>query len=220
MDIILYKRVISIIIIIMNKDKSLTITSKTKIYCKENMVDKLKFLFPETYQDLVLSECTATLKYVDAHDIPHAEILHKDEELYKGKLSYTLPIDSNLTEYPGNITLRITFSKTDMEMKIQYVMHTGEAKLTIDRLSDYYNFVPDKSLEFVDQLVSSFQAKIEAAEKVAELYDAGKADNLTYEDDKLQLTANGKPIGDSVTIVSGSGEDPGSDTDDFVVVEF
>lgn len=51
----------------MNKDKSLTITSKTKIYRKENMVDKLKFLFPEKYQDLVLSECTATLKIADGN---------------------------------------------------------------------------------------------------------------------------------------------------------
>lgn len=204
----------------MNKDKSLTITSKTKIYRKENMVDKLKFLFPETYQDLVLSECTATLKYADVHGIPHAEILQKDEELYKGKLSYTLPVDSDLTEYPGDITLRITFSKVDMETETQYVMHTGEVVITIDRLSDYYNFAPDKSLEFVDQLVGSFQAKIEAAEKVADLYDAEKADNITYEDDKLQLTANGKPIGDSVTIVSDGGGESGGNTDDFEVVEF
>lgn len=204
----------------MNKDKSLTITSKTKIYRKENMVDKLKFLFPEKYQDLVLSECTATLKYADVHGVPHAEILQKDEELYKGKLAYTLPVDSELTEYPGDIALRITFTKLDMETETQYVMHTGEVTITIDRLSDYYNFSPDKSLEFVDQLVGYFQSKIEAAEKVADLYDAEKADNITYADDKLQLTANGKPIGDSVTIVSGSEEDPGGSTDDFEVVEF
>ena len=70
---------IPIFIIIMNKDKSLTITSKTKIYRKENMVDKMKFLFPEKYQDLVLSECIATLKYMDVHNVPHAEILKKDK---------------------------------------------------------------------------------------------------------------------------------------------
>ena len=47
------------------------------------MVDKLKFLFPEKYQELELADCTATLKYTDTNNIPHAEILQKDEELYK-----------------------------------------------------------------------------------------------------------------------------------------
>lgn len=204
----------------MNKDKSLTITSKTKIYRKESMVDKLKFLFPEQYQDLVLSECTATLKYVDVHNTPHAEILQKDEELYKGKLAYTLPLDSELTEYPGNISLRITFTKVDLDTEIQYVMHTGEVTITVDTLSDYYNFIPNKSLEFVDQVIGYFQSKIEAAEKIADLYDSEKADNITYNDDKLQLTSNGKPIGDSVTIISEGEENPGGNTDDFEVVEF
>ena len=204
----------------MNQDKSLTITSKINIYRKENMVDKLKFLFSEKYQELELADCTATLKYTDTNNIPHAEILQKDEELYKGKLAYTLPLDSELTEFPGNINLRVTFTKIDMETQTQYVMHTGEVTITVLPLADYYNFVPDKSLEFVDQILGYFQTKIEAVEKIAETYDSEKADNLSYEDDKLQLTANGKPIGDSVTIVSGGGEGPGGDTDDFEVVEF
>lgn len=214
------REVIPIYIIIMNQDKSLTITTKTNIYRKENMVDKLKFLFPEKYQELELADCTATLKYTDTNNVPHAEILQKDEELYKGKLAYTLPLDSELTEFPGNINLRVTFTKIDMETQTQYVMHTGEVTITVLPLADYYNFVPDKSLEFVDQILGYFQAKIEAVEKIAETYDSEKADNLSYEGDKLQLTANGKPIGDSVTIVSGGGEGPGGDTDDFEVVEF
>lgn len=204
----------------MNPDKSLVITKQTNIYRKENMVDKLKFLFPEKYQELELADCTATLKYTDTNNIPHAEILQKDEELYKGKLAYTLPLDSELTEFPGNINLRVTFTKIDMETQTQYVMHTGEVTITVLPLADYYNFVPDKSLEFVDQILGYFQTKIEAVEKIAETYDSEKADNISYENDKLQLTANGKLIGDSVTIVSGGGEGSGGDTDDFEVVEF
>lgn len=207
-------------IIVMNPDKSLVITKQTNIYRKENMVDKLKFLFPEKYQELELADCTATLKYTDTNNIPHAEILQKDEELYKGKLAYTLPLDSELTEFPGNINLRVTFTKIDMETQTQYVMHTGEVTITVLPLADYYNFVPDKSLEFVDQILGYFQTKIEAVEKIAETYDSEKADNISYENDKLQLTANGKLIGDSVTIVSGGGEGSGGDTDDFEVVEF
>lgn len=188
----------------MNQDKSLTITSKINIYRKENMVDKLKFLFPETYEDLNLAECTATLKYTDINNVPHAEILQKDEELYKGKLSYSLPIDSNLTKLPGDINLRVTFTKLDMDTQTQYTMHTGEVTIPILPLSDYYNFVPEESLEFVDQMVGTLQAKIEAIEKLAEAYDNEKADNIVYEDNKLQLISNGEKIGDPATIATGT----------------
>ena len=207
-------------IIVMNPDKSLVITKQTNIYCKENMVDKLKFLFPEKYQELELADCTATLKYTDTNNVPHAEILQKDEELYKGKLAYTLPLDSELTEFPGDINLRVTFTKIDMETQTQYVMHTGEVTITVLPLADYYNFVPDKSLEFVDQILGYFQAKIEAVEKIAETYDSEKADNISYENDKLQLTSNGFKIGDPVSISGGSGGNPGGSDNEFEVVEF
>lgn len=164
----------------MNPDKSLVITKQTNIYRKENMVDKLKFLFPEKYQELELADCTATLKYTDTNNVPHAEILQKDEKLYKGKLAYTLPLDSELTEFPGDINLRVTFTKLDMDTQTQYTMHTGEVTISILPLSDYYNFVPEESLEFVDQMVGTLQAKIEAIEKLAETYDKEKADNIVY----------------------------------------
>lgn len=198
------REAIRIFIIIMNPDKSLTITSKINIYRKENMVDKLKFLFPETYEDLNLAECTATLKYTDVNKVPHAEILQKDEELYKGRLSYSLPVDSDLTKFPGDINLRVTFTKLDMDTQTQYTMHTGEVTISILPLSDYYNFVPEESLEFVDQMVGTLQAKIEAIEKLAETYDKEKADNIVYEDNKLQLTSNGEKIGDPATIATGT----------------
>lgn len=204
----------------MNQDKSLTITTKTNIYRKENMVDKLKFLFPEKYQELELADCTATLKYTDTNNVPHAEILQKDEELYKGRLSYSLPVDSDLTKFPGDINLRVTFTKLDMDTQIQYTMHTGEVTIPILPLSDYYNFVPEESLEFVDQMVGTLQAKIEAIEKIAETYDSEKADNISYENDKLQLTSNGFKIGDPVSISGGSGGNPGGSDNEFEVVEF
>ena len=49
----------------------------------------------------------------------------------------------------------------------------------------------------------NLEAKIQATEKIAETYDKEKADNITYEDSKIQLTSNGEKIGDSITIVSG-----------------
>lgn len=204
--------------IIMNEDKSLTATHKTTIYQREKLVDKIQFLFPQKYNDLNLSECTAILKYLDQSNIPHAEILQKDEELYKNHLRYVLPIDTDLTSFAGDIEIRITFSKIDMEQQKQYVFHTGAYVLTVNSLKDYYSFVPDESLEFVDQLVGNLEAKLESVDKIATAYDTEKADNITYEDNKIQLTSNGNKIGDAITIISGG--EGGSGGNEFEVVEF
>lgn len=203
--------------IVMGQDKSLITTVKETIYRREKLVDKIQFLIPQKYNDINLSDFTAILKYLDQTDTAHSEILVKDDELYKNHLRFTLPIDTNITKYDGDIHIRITLSKIDAEAQKQYVLHTGETTISVLPLSDYYAFVNDESLEFVDQIVGKLESKIDAVEKIAETYDKEKADNLSYEDNKLQLTSNGEKIGNAVVITSGGGTTP---SDEFEVVEF
>ena len=148
----------------MNDDKSLTATVVTTLYQREKLADKIQILIPPNYGELDLSEFTATLKYVDQANVPHAEILPKDKDLYKEHIRYVLPVDTNLTQYAGDIAIRITLQKNDMEVRKTYVVHTGELIINISPLKDYYAFVPDESLEFVDQIVSNLQNKNNPAE--------------------------------------------------------
>lgn len=205
----------------MNDDKSLTATVVTTLYQREKLADKIQILIPPNYGELGLSEFTATLKYVDQANVPHAEILKKDAELYKEHIRYVLPVDTELTQYAGDITIRLTFTKTDMEARKVFVVHTGELVIKISPLKDYYSFVPDESLEFVDQIVSDLQNKISALDKIADIYDKTKADNIQIKNGKtLQLLSNHIPIGDEVTVFSeGSGGDTGCDGS-FDIVEF
>lgn len=205
----------------MNDDKSLTATVVTTLYQREKLADKIQILIPTNYGELDLSEFTATLKYVDQANVPHAEILKKDAELYKEHIRYVLPVDTELTQYAGDITIRLTFTKTDMEARKVFVVHTGELVIKISPLKDYYSFVPDESLEFVDQIVSDLQNKISALDKIADIYDKTKADNIQIKNGKtLQLLSNHTPIGDEVTVFSeGSGGDTGCDGS-FDIVEF
>ncbi|EGN44173.1 hypothetical protein HMPREF0991_03112 [Lachnospiraceae bacterium 2_1_58FAA] len=205
----------------MNDDKSLTATVVTTLYQREKLADKIQILIPPNYGELDLSEFTATLKYVDQANVPHAEILKKDAELYKEHIRYVLPVDTELTQYAGDITIRLTFTKTDMEARKVFVVHTGELVIKISPLKDYYSFVPDESLEFVDQIVSDLQNKISALDKIADIYDKTKADNIQIKNGKtLQLLSNHTPIGDEVTVFSeGSGGDTGCDGS-FDIVEF
>lgn len=211
--------VIIIYTIIMDKYKQLVTTVQQTIYQRDNLVDELQFLFPQFYNSFDLSEFNVVLKYVDQANTPHVELLQRHSELYKDKLKYTLPINTKLTRFAGDIEIRITFTRVDIETKKQYVLNTGSTVITVYPLKDYYAFTPDESLDFVDQLVGSLNAKIDAVNKIAETYDKEKADNLTYNDNKLQLTSNGEKIGDAVEIVSGGGETP-APSDDFDVIEF
>ena len=200
----------------MNDDKSLRATQKTILYQREKLVDKMQFLIPNTYEDVDLTDFTTVLKYKDQGSVAHMEILTKDEtQGYEGYTTYTLPIDTNLTQFAGDIEIRLTLLKTDLENKTQYVLHTGEIIITISTLEDYYTFVTDESLEYIDKIVGNLDAKIEALNKISEIYDETKVDNIVrYEDGKIQLTSNGIPIGDSVSVIdSESGED-------FKIIEF
>ena len=198
----------------MGNNKELITTETTVLYQREKLVDKIQFLIPQKYNEMSLGDFTAILKYTDQANVPHAEILQKDAELYKDRLRYTFPIDTSLTRFAGDIPIRITFSKIDMETQTQYVLHTSEIIITVSPMSDYYTFDPDTSLEFVDQLIGNLEAKIAATDKIAEVYDKTKADNITYENDKLQLTSNGEKIGNSISII-GSSEEDGLDVVEF-----
>lgn len=208
-------KVIIMYTIVMDKYKQLNTTIKTILYQRENLTEKIQFLIPEYYNEIDLKEYTVILKYIDQSSISHAEILESDDELYKGKIRYILPVNSELSKFSGDISVRITFTKIDMDTQTQYVLHTGETSITISPLKDYYTFVPDASLEFVDQLVGNLEAKLEATERIAEIYDNKKADNITYENNDIQLTSNGKKIGNSITISDGS-----IVADGFNVIEF
>ena len=142
----------------MNDDKSLRATQKATIYQREKLVDKMQFLIFNQYENTDLTDFTTILKYKDQGQVAHMEILTKDEtQEYKGQgyTTYTLPIDTNLTQFAGDVELRITLLKVDLENKIQYVLHTGECVITVLPLEDYYTFVTDESLEYIDKIVVS-----------------------------------------------------------------
>lgn len=123
--------------IIMNSDKTLTATVTTNLYQRENLVDKIYFLFPQEYNCESLSDYVATLKWIDPANEAHSEILTLDEALYKERLRYILPVDTEFTKFAGTLKLRITFSKTDNITNETYVLHTGDIDVTILPRNEY-----------------------------------------------------------------------------------
>lgn len=168
------------------------------IYQKESLVDKLLFLIPSVYKDIGLADFNVVLEYVDPVNVVHTELLVKNEELYKNYLAYTVPVNTQLTKYAGRIAANLSISKVDLDEQKHYVLHTGEVVIPIKRRNDYYNFAPDESLEFVDKIIANIDVEMQKMKEIAEIYDRKKADNLLKTENKIQLTANGTPIGDEI----------------------
>ena len=188
---------------LLNKDKSLLATERIKIYQREKLVDKVQFILPQSYEeiDLTNKNVSIILKYVDQEGNAQSEFLVKDDELYKDNyVRCELPIDTNITKFAGNITLHLTIIYLDVENQINQVMHSSETILTISPLKDMYVNINDKSLEILDQKIIELQASIEAANILNESIDKNKADDLSYEDNTLQLISNGKKIGTPQTL--------------------
>ena len=204
--------------IIMNDSKGLERKEIVTLYQREKLVDKFRFLLPLKYEELDLSKFTVILKYTDQGNMPHSEILRLSDELYKDvRLVYYLPVDTDLTRFAGDIKIHLTLTYFNSETQTSHVLHTGETTITISPVRNLYAFASDDSLEAIDQKMLELDAKIKATEIIAGIYDTTKADDLSYEDNELQLLSNGKKIGNAVTINAGSG---GYSEDGVPVVEF
>lgn len=193
-------------VIIVEDDNSLYGSHKEKIIQREKLFNKLWFLVAPYYKGYDMSQCTVTMRYL----LPisrefKTETLVLSEERYEEYLKYVLPVDTNLTKEWGNIELNLTFTMLDVDSDgniVQRVRKTTDHILNITQIPDWDSIIPDSALTALDQRIIKQSAQIKALNDMANMFDDTKADNLIYEDNKLQLTANGRKIGDSVNIQS------------------
>lgn len=184
----------------MNPDKSLFVGKKVTIYQREKLVDKIRFIIPQMYEEVDLSTCKLILKYKNPIGEPKSEILEKKDELYKNNLQYILPIDTKLTQLSGDIILKLTFIRVGEDGTEKNILHTGQTTIHVIAVDDWYQYIPDNSLEIIDNLIIKNEKQIQELKKISTEYAKSKADGLAYENGILQLLANGEKIGNSVLI--------------------
>lgn len=192
--------------ILLNDTNELITSVKERIMQRSKLVDSLHFLVDPTYKGLDMSGFTVMLEYL----LPvsreyHSEILVKSDALYKEKLEYKLPFDTCLTKEAGNIEVQLTFVKVSLDAdgnNTQQVRKTNSTTIKILPISAWSDIVADNALGAIDQRLIQAEAMINAVGEMAQQLDSTKADNITYneEDNYIQLTANGTPIGDKITL--------------------
>ena len=192
--------------ILVQNDNSLHASVKERIMQRSKMVDSLHFLVDPIYKEHDMSTFNAIMKYkLPVSNEPCSENLVLSEELYKEKLEYKLPFDTNLTKEAGEIEVLLVFTKVELDEEgkgTQYVRTTSSTTITIVPLAAWTNIITDSALNAVDQRLLEIDAMIKALSETGDLYSSTKADNIVLdsENQEIYLTANGEQIGDRVKI--------------------
>ena len=205
--------------ILVNDDNTLTTSIRERIMQRSKLVDSLHFLVSPTYKGLDMTDFTVTMEYILPVSKEYvSEVLVKSEESYKEMLEYKLPFDTDLTKEAGEIEVKLTFSKVDLDEDgndVQYVRKISATSITIVPIESWCDIIPDKALDAIDQRIIKTDAQIKALIEANEITRIEKADNLVLdsENKELYLTAEGNQIGDKVKlsdlgdeIVQSSGE--------------
>lgn len=195
---------------LINEDNTLTASVVERVMERSKMVDNLHFLADPTYKGVDMSDYTVLLEYLlPVSKRYKTEVLTKSDELYKNKLEYTLPFDTNLTNEPGDIQIQLTFSNITMDpdgKTTQHVRKVGPGVIHIIPVSAWSDVVPDATLTAVDQRIIALEALAKTLQERNQAIFDSKADNLSYDDHTLQLTSNGKKIGNAIKITTESVE--------------
>lgn len=186
----------------MNEDKELIQSKTATIYQKEENVDKIMFLFPQTYEDIDLSKCTAVMKYRDQGNEPHGEILKLQEDLYKDRLQYIYKVTTDFTRFAGDIEIYISFLGLNTDNGLsEEVMHTSKTIITIHPIDVFNNFVANSNLSPVDQMMLENKAMSQANQLKLEEIENKMVDDLMLTGDLLQVSSKDIPQGEGVKIL-------------------
>ena len=192
--------------ILVNDDNTLTTSVRERIMQRSKLVDSLHFLVEPTYKELDIADFTVTLEYVLPISKKYkVETLIKSDKLYKERLEYKLPFDTNLTREYGDIEIQLTFTKVDLDEEgkdIQYVRKTSTTSITIVPISAWSDVIPDEALTDLDQKILKTDAQIKELREMQENILVEKADNLVLDEEnkELYLTAEGNQIGNKVKL--------------------
>ena len=82
----------------------------------------------------------------------------------------------------------------------QYVRKTEKTTLTITPIEAWADMIPDRVLTSLDQRLLKQDAAMKELADIISTIDDQKADDISLENNHLQLTANGEKIGEGVDL--------------------
>lgn len=190
-------------------DMSLNITVWNPIYRGDNLSNKIIYLIPFTVGEIDMVAAAVYLNYVRADGTADIVLLNREEDRYnESYYQYTLPVTSNLSRYAGTVCTWLQIMAGPPSSPI--VAKSGECALQILASKSMDEYIDDRHLSMVYNIQKQMEEELQKKEEelTARIDEnaeaiATKADNVVYdaETSTLQLTCNGEPIGDAITVV-------------------
>lgn len=192
-------------IILVEDNNALYASQTQRIMQRSKLVDQMIFVVAPTYNGYDMSQFTVVLEYVNGKNQYRTEFLTLKDELYKGYLQYVLPVDTQLTEASGEVKMQLTFSFVDLDESgnsIQRVRKTGSHTINVLPIIAWSDIIPDEALSALDQRIIKLDAQTKALNEMNDILAQTKADDISIEEDKIQLMANGQKIGSIISVAS------------------
>ena len=197
-------------VILMKPNKVLVVSKPSRLHQKENAVDNLVFYVPEKYNDYELKDFIATLYYTNpANDAISEALVAETTSDKEGFLKYSLPVTTKITKFAGTVSLYLSFVHNDVATMTCYVLKTSTLDIEIETWEDYFKYISDDSLAAIDNKIAELDTKVAEIMAITEMEMPDDL-NLTKEG-HLQLSVDGRPIGDGVNVVVTNDDTDGTD---------
>lgn len=217
-------------IILIKDDHSFVHTNRKRIMKRSNMIDTVQFLVDPIYGDgttyLDMKKVNVVLEYVTPISRTYRTVvLHPEEELYKNKVQYLLPLDLKFTSEAGNLEFTINFSYLSMNDNgdfVEQVRPIGYTYLEITDTKNWSDYIPSADLDNIAQMMMSNQAMVEQNRINIELANNMMPTSLKKDSESIYLINElGEKVGDSIPVDSlgDCGCDDGVPVIDFSVVQ-
>lgn len=193
--------------ILVTNQNEMYATQIQRIMHRSKLVDDLFFIVEETYNSHNMSDASVVLEYVRPVSRKYeTEYLTLSQERYNDThIQYQLPVDTNLTSEVGEVEIALTFAFTELDASgngIQRVRKISPTTIEILSTATWADIIPDSALSALDQRIIKLDAQMRALSEYVPGGDVVGVDDLIHDEDEdtLQLSANGVPVGRKVSI--------------------
>lgn len=216
--------------ILINDDHSFTHSQKKRIMKRSSMIETVQFLVNPVYgvgkTQLDMSKVNVALEYVTPISRKYDVIVLKPEEnLYKGRIRYLLPLDLRFTSEAGLLEFTINFSYLSQDMDGNFIEQTrpiGYTTLEITDTKNWSDYIPDANLDNIAQIMLANQAIAEQNRINIEMATSIMPMGLKKDNQSIYLVnEDGMKVGESVEIenIADCGCDEGIPVVEFSVAE-
>lgn len=195
--------------ILINDNHSFIHTNRKKIMKRSSMIDTLRFIVNPIYGEsstaLDMSKVNVVLEYVTPISRKYSVVtLTPEEELYKGKIQYLLPLDLKFTSEAGMLEFTINFSYLSMNDSgefVEQVRPIGYTTLEITDTKNWSDYIPSADLDNIAQMILANQAVAEQNRVNIELTNSMIPTSLEKDKDSIYLiNETGSKVGNAIPV--------------------